>query len=471
MSYDSRTEVMGRDPVGPLLFRFSIPSIIGLLANALYNIVDRMFIGRIVGSHGLTAVTVAFPFFALAITLGILVSVGASSLVSRSLGRREMELSENVLSNAFVLAIIAGFSLALSGLFFGKHFLRLFGASENVLGEALVYLRIIALGMPFLLVNFVLNGLIRAEGAPRWAMGTMLIGTLTNIFLDWLFIARMGWGVRGAAWGTAIAQAAAIFWVFLFYARHSTLKIRARLLPLQKRIVLPIVKVGISPGLLELSFVTLLVLLNRIMGSLGGDIAISAVGIFFSLDTLFYLPALGIGDGAQPLIGFNYGAGRMDRVRKIVMLAIAFAAGIFTFFWAVAEVFPVFLVGLFSRGDPRLTSMAVRGLRLGYMLLPLASLFVVTSYTFQAIGKARATFILQVVRQVVLFFPMLIILPRFIGIDGAWLSFPFMDASGFLLALWMLGAEMKRWENPLGHHKKGSQTSTGQCNTKKAAPD
>ncbi|HCR38478.1 MAG TPA: hypothetical protein DIV80_03225 [Synergistaceae bacterium] len=249
------------------------------------------------------------------------------------------------------------------------------------------------------------------------------------------------------------------------------MKIRARLLPLQKRIVLPIVKVGISPGLLELSFVTLLVLLNRIMGSLGGDIAISAVGIFFSLDTLFYLPALGIGDGAQPLIGFNYGAGRMDRVRKIVMLAIAFAAGIFTFFWAVAEVFPVFLVGLFSRGDPRLTSMAVRGLRLGYMLLPLASLFVVTSYTFQAIGKARATFILQVVRQVVLFFPMLIILPRFIGIDGAWLSFPFMDASGFLLALWMLGAEMKRWENPLGHHKKGSQTSTGQCNTKKAAPD
>ncbi|HAK40245.1 MAG TPA: MATE family efflux transporter, partial [Synergistaceae bacterium] len=164
-----------------MLFRFSIPSIIGLLANALYNIVDRMFIGRIVGSHGLTAVTVAFPFFALAITLGILVSVGASSLVSRSLGRREMELSENVLSNAFVLAIIAGFSLALSGLFFGKHFLRLFGASENVLGEALVYLRIIALGMPFLLVNFVLNGLMRAEGAPRWAMGVMLIGMLTNI--------------------------------------------------------------------------------------------------------------------------------------------------------------------------------------------------------------------------------------------------------------------------------------------------
>ena len=436
---------MGRDPVGSLLFRFSIPSIIGLLANALYNIVDRMFIGRIVGSHGLTAVTVAFPFYALAITLGILVSVGASSLVSRSLGRGETNLAEQVLSNGFVMSMIAGLSLAFSGLLFGEHFLRLFGASENVLGEALSYLRIIALGMPFLLVNFVLNGLMRAEGAPRWAMGTMLIGMLTNIFLDWLFIARMGWGVRGAAWGTTIAQAVAICWVLFFYTRCSTLKIKAGLLPLRKEIVFPVLAIGISPGLLELSFVTMLVLLNHIMGSLGGDIAISAVGIFFSLDTLFYLPALGIGDGAQPLIGFNYGAGRMDRVRKIVLLAIASASAVFTIFWTVAEIFPVFLVGLFSRNDPELTALAVRGIRLGYMLLPMASLFVVTSYTFQAIGKARATFVLQVVRQLVLFFPMLVMLPRIIGIDGAWLSFPFMDASGFLLALWMLRAEMKRW--------------------------
>jgi putative MATE family efflux protein len=439
---------MGRDPVGSLLFRFSIPSIIGLLANALYNIVDRMFIGRIVGSHGLTAVTVAFPFFALAITLGILVSVGASSLVSRSLGRGETDLADQVLSNAFVMAVIAGFFLALSGLFFGESLLRLFGASENVLGEALAYLRIIALGMPFLLVNFVLNGLMRAEGAPRWAMGTMLIGTLTNIFLDWLFIARMGWGVSGAAWGTTIAQAVAITWVLFFYALRSGLKIRTVLMPLRKGIVLPIMAVGISPGLLELSFVTLLVLLNHIMGSLGGDIAISAVGIFFSLDTLFFLPALGIGDGAQPLIGFNYGAGRMDRVKSIVIMAIAAAAGVFSLFWVIVQIFPVFLVGLFSRGDADLTAMTVRGLRLGYMLLPLMSLYIVTSYTFQAIGKARATFVLQVVRQVVLFFPMLIILPRLIGIDGAWLSFPFMDASGFLLAMWMLRAEMKRWGPP-----------------------
>jgi Na+-driven multidrug efflux pump len=181
------------------------------------------------------------------------------------------------------------------------------------------------------------------------------------------------------------------------------------------------------------------------MGSLGGDLAISAVGIFFSLDTLFFLPALGIGDGAQPLIGYNYGAGNMDRVRRIIILAIASAALIFTLFWAVAEIFPVFLVGLFSRGDAELTAIAVRGIRLGYLLLPLASLFIVTSYTFQALGKARATFVLQVLRQVVLFFPMLILLPRVMGVDGVWLSFPFMDLTGFLLALWMLRAEMKRW--------------------------
>lgn len=443
---NSRTEAMGRDPVGILLLRFSMPAIIGLLANALYNIVDRMFIGRIVGSHGLTAVTVAFPFFALAITLGILVSVGASSLVSRTLGRGDKTRAEMVLANAAIMAVLVGFSLALAGFFFGEGLLRLFGASEKVLHEALEYLEIILLGIPFLLVNFILNGLMRAEGAPRWAMGTMLVGTLTNIFLDWLFIARLGWGVRGAAWGTMIAQAVATCWVAFFYIRCSTLKIRTDMLSLRKDIVGPILLVGSSPGLLELSFVILLVMLNHIMGALGGDLAISAVGIFFSLDTLFYLPALGIGDGAQPLIGFNYGAGRMDRVRQVVVLAIAAAAAVFTLFWAVVEIFPEFLVGLFSRGDIELTAITVRGLRLGYLLLPLASLYVVTSYTFQALGKARATFILQVLRQIVFFFPMLILLPRFLGIDGAWLSFPFMDASGFLMALWMLRLEMKRWK-------------------------
>lgn len=437
---------MGRDPVGILLLRFSMPAIIGLLANALYNIVDRMFIGRIVGSHGLTAVTVAFPFFALAITLGILVSVGASSLVSRTLGKGDKTRAEHVLSNATTMAVLVGFSLALTGFCFGEDLLRLFGASDEILHEALTYLRIIALGIPFLIVNFILNGLMRAEGAPKWAMGTMLVGTLTNIFLDWFFIVRLGWGVRGAAWGTTIAQAVAICWVAFFYTRRSSLKIRKNLLSLRKDIVGPVLAVGFSPGLLELSFVILLVLLNHIMGALGGDLAIAAVGIFFSLDTLFYLPALGIGDGAQPLIGFNYGAGRMDRVRQVVVLAIAAAATIFTLFWGVVEIFPEFLVEFFSKGDIELTAITVRGMRLGYMLLPFASLFIVASYTFQALGKARATFVLQVLRQVVFFFPLLIVLPRFLGVDGAWLSFPLMDASGFLLAFWMLRLEMKQWK-------------------------
>ncbi|MFA7645248.1 MAG: MATE family efflux transporter, partial [Thermovirgaceae bacterium] len=149
-----------------------------------------------------------------------------------------------------------------------------------------------------------------------------------------------------------------------------------------------------------------------------------------------------------PLIGFNYGAGKMDRVKSIVMMAIAAAAGIFSLFWVIVQIFPVFLVGLFSRGDADLSAMTVRGLRLGYMLLPLMSLYIVTSYTFQALGKARATFVLQVLRQIVFCFPMLLILPRILGIDGVWLSFPVMDLSGFLLALLMLRMEMKRWKIP-----------------------
>ncbi|QTX33817.1 MATE family efflux transporter [Aminithiophilus ramosus] len=446
LSLDPRTEAMGRDPVGLLLLRFSTPAIIGLLANALYNIVDRMFIGRIVGSQGLTAVTVAFPFFGLAVTLGIFISVGASSLVSRSLGRGDRDRAEQVLSNAFVLAVAAGLVLTLAGALQGERLLRLFGASDQVLPQARDYLEVILFGVPFLLVTFVLNGLMRAEGAPRWAMGTMLLATTVNIVLDWLFIARWGWGVRGAAWGTTIAQVAAVLWVSLFYGRHSSLKIRASLLPLRKEIVAASLAVGFSPGLMELSFVTLLILLNRILGELGGDVAVSAVGIFLSLDSLFYLPALGIGEGAQPLIGFNYGAGRVDRVRRIVFLATTSASAVFSVSWAVVHLFPVALVGLFSKGDVDLTAITVRGMHLGYMLLPLASLYVVTSYTFQALGRARAAFVLQVLRQIVFCFPLLLLLPRFMGIDGVWLSFPLMDVSGFSLALWMLRREMRRWK-------------------------
>ncbi|HOI80837.1 MAG TPA: MATE family efflux transporter [Synergistales bacterium] len=449
MSYDLRTEVMGRDPVGSLLFRFSMPAIVGLLSNALYNIVDRMFIGRIVGSRGLAAVTVAFPYFGLAITAGILVAVGSSSLVSRSLGRGDRTRAEEVLGNAFLMAIAGGSILLLAGYCCGEQMLTLFGASKLVIREALGYLRIVALGMPFLVITFSMNGLMRSEGAPRWAMGTMLVGTMTNIFLDWLFIARLGWGVKGAAWGTTIAQAIALGWVLYFYRYYSNLKIRRPLLLRPKKeIMLSALAIGVSPGLLEISFVILLILINRIMGGLGGDLAISAVGIFLSLDSLFFLPALGIGEGAQPLIGFNYGAGKMDRVKSIVMMAIAAAAGIFSLFWVIVQIFPIFLVGLFSRGDADLTAMTVRGLRLGYMLLPLMSLYIVTSYTFQALGKARATFVLQVLRQIVFCFPMLLILPRILGIDGVWLSFPVMDLSGFLLALLMLRMEMKRWKIP-----------------------
>ena len=436
---------MGRDPVGILLLRFSAPAIVGLLANALYNIVDRMFIGRIVGSQGLTAVTVAGPFFGLAITLGIFISVGASSLASRSLGRGDRDRAERVLANALVLSVIAGLLLALTGALFGEGLLRLFGASDEILPLARGYLDVVLLGVPFLLVAFVLNGLMRAEGAPRWAMGTMLLATSTNIFLDWLLIARLGWGVVGAAWGTTAAQVVAVLWVALFYGRQSSLKIRRALLPLKREIVGPSLAVGLSPGLMELSFVTLLILLNHLLGSLGGDVAISAAGIFLSLDSLFYLPALGIGDGAQPLIGFNYGAGKVDRVRRVVLLAIGAALAVFSLSWVVVQLFPTFLVGLFSRGDAELTAITVRALRLGYMLLPLSSLFIVTGYTFQALGRARAAFVLQVLRQIVFCFPLLLVLPRFMGMDGVWLSFPIMDISGFSLAFWMLRREMRRW--------------------------
>jgi putative MATE family efflux protein len=289
------------------------------------------------------------------------------------------------------------------------------------------------------------NYFIRAEGRPDHAMFTLIIGAVLNIILDWLFIIVLSMGIAGAALATVIAQMAASLWAASFYfRRRGNVRIYVRSLFPKWEILRRILVIGASPFLMEITFTFILILMNRVISAYGGDLAISAVGIFFSLDSLLFLPVLGIGEGLQPLVGYNYGAKVYARVIHAVKLALWGAIGFFLLSFTIIMVVPEPLVHLFNTTNNELISMTVRGMRLGYMGLPMVAIAIIGSFTLQALGKARESLILNLARQFLFFIPSLVFLPKFIGLDGVWLSLPVADVLGGLLGGIILKREIKK---------------------------
>ncbi|PIE55140.1 MAG: MATE family efflux transporter [Dethiosulfovibrio peptidovorans] len=454
MSLKSRSSRMGQEPVGWLLFQFSIPAIVGMVASALYNIVDRMFIGHVVGSRGLAAVTVTFPFFLFIIASGILIGVGTSSQISRALGEGRHDWAQAAMGNGIMAMMGASILVISVGAVFMDDLMRLCGATPALMPMIRSYLEVILWGVPFQLVSFCGNYFIRAEGHPRHAMWTLILGAGGNVVLDWLFIVRMNMGVRGAALGTVLAQVVASLWVLSFYVRRMG-GLDLREIRPQRDIMVEMVTVGFSPCMMEMFFVLIMVVLNRTLSRLGGEVAVSAMGIFFSLDSLLFMPVVGIGEGAQPLIGYNYGAGKFDRVSRTVFLAMTAAVVFFLGSLVVAETVPHLLVRLFNDDNRSLADLAVRAIRIGYAGAPMAGVAIISAFFFQALGKARQSLALNLCRQVLFLLPPLILLPPLMGVDGAWLSFPIMDVGGGLMGGWMVRSEMARWRRSDDHEAKG----------------
>jgi len=270
----------------------------------------------------------------------------------------------------------------------------------------------------------------------------LIIGTIANIFLDWLFICAFGWGVKGAAWGTSIAEFLSCLWVALYYAKYSVLKISYKNLKIRMPLVANILAIGITPCITSISFAVLLVILNQTALKLGGDLAVSSVGIFLTLDTLFFLPALGISEAAQPIIGYNYGAGFYHRVRRAIMLALISCLCAFSLSWVATQFFGWQIVRIFCNDHKALIDMTVRALRIGYFFLPAAAIFVVTSYTLQSLGRAREALIIQLVRQLGICYPAMLIMPHIFGLDGIWMAFPATDLGGSILAFFAMYREL-----------------------------
>lgn len=446
---------LGEDKITTLLIRFSVPAIIGMLVNALYNVVDRIFVGHAVGRNGIAGITIGFPFMILMMAFGMLIGIGANTLVSIRLGERRKEEAEVIIGNAFILLVGLSIILTLLGLLFLDPLLRAFGASQAVLPYARQFMRIILLGSTFQGIGFGMNSFIRAEGNPRIAMLTMLIGAILNAILCPIFIFGFKWGVQGSALATVISWAVSGAWVLRYFMGNtSVLKLRAVNFKLQAPIVKRILAVGSAPFAMQLAASLLTVILNQSLLRYGGDVAISALGIVNSLAMLILMPIFGINQGAQPIIGYNYGADQYDRVRKTLKAAIVAATGVVLVGFVVTQLYAVPLIRMFNNKDQELIRVGAKSLKTFLLMLPITGFQIVGAGYFQAIGKPMQSGILSLSRQVILLLPTLLILPRFFGFNGVLYAGPISDLGASLLTGVWLYYELRHLE---AKHREGQE--------------
>ncbi len=433
-----RAEQMAIGTITSLLFRFSLPAIVGMLVHALYNVVDSIFVGRGVGELALAGITVSFPLMIIFMAFVMLIGMGATTLISIRLGEDKGAEAEKIIGNALVSFIIIGLTITTLGLIFLEPLLTLFGASANVLPFAVDYLRIILLGTILMAIGVGMNNFIRAEGNPKTAMYTMLIGAVTNVVLDYIFIFIFHWGIKGAAWATVISYAVTSTWVLYYFLKgNSLLKIRFHNLKLNIQIVLGIMAIGFPAFAMQITSSVQNLILNRSLVYYGGDLALAAIGIIMSIATLLVMPVIGINQGAQPIIGFNYGAKQLGRVKDTIKLAIIAATTIITFGFIIVKLWPVQLISLFNT-NPELIELGTHGMLIFFIFLPIVGVQIVGAGYFQAVGKPVQATVLSLSRQVLIFIPLLLIFPRIWGLDGIWWAGAVSDIGAFTLTgLWL----------------------------------
>lgn len=443
---DNPTE-LGEQSISTLLWKFSLPAIAGMLVNALYNVVDSIFVGHGVGAVGLAAVTIAFPIMIVLMGFGMLIGVGATTLVSIRIGERKKEEAEKILGCAFTLGIILSISFSILLLVFLDPILVMLGAGPDVLPYSRDFTQIILLGSVFMFIGFGLNNIIRAEGKPKIAMVTMIISAVLNTVLNPLFIFVFHLGIRGSALATVLAQAVSAFWVIgHFLGPHSFLKLHRENLGLDRSIIAKIVAMGSSAFFMQVAASAVAGLLNAILQSYGGQVAVAAMGIINRVSMLILMPIFGISQGAQPIIGYNYGAKKFARVKEAIRQGSIATTVIALAGFIVIEVFDTYIIRIFS-SDPELIELGATGLRLFLCMLPFIGFQVMGVTFFQAIGKPAYALLLSMSRQLLILIPMLLILPRFFGLAGIWLAGPISDLVATILAVSFLYVQMRRLKN------------------------
>jgi putative MATE family efflux protein len=438
---------MGAEPIPRLLFEFSLPVMTGMIVQAIYNVVNRMFIGNApeAATLGIAAITLGMPIMLVCMAFGGLVGFGGAAALSIYLGEQDTERAERALGNGFVFAIAIGLVLTVSGLALLDPLLAILGATPDVLPYARSYNRLVLLGSVPMTIGFALSQFIRAEGNPGRSMRIMIASAICNVALDALFIAALHMGVLGAALGTVLSQSFAAALVLHYYAtRASHVRLRARNFRIDTEIAARCLGLGSSAFFMHIGNSVLQFVLNSQLTRYGGDLALAAWGIVQSVGLFFLFPIFGINGGSQPLIGYNYGARLFPRVRSAAKWAILGACGVALLAFGVVQLFPHGVVSLFSGRDAALLELAVFGLRVVYLALPIIGFQIVAAGYFTSVGKPVKAMLLTLSRQLLFLVPLAFVLPKLFGLQGLFAAVPLADGLSSLVTLTFFAVEMKR---------------------------
>ena len=441
---------LGTQPVGKLLKQYALPSIIAMLASSLYNIVDSIFIGHGVDALALSGLAVTFPLMNISTAFGAMVGMGSATLISVKLGQKDYSTAQHILGNAVVMNILMGVIFAVISLLFLNPILYFFGASDATIGYARDYMVIILLGNVITHMYFGFNALLRAMGHPKMAMKATIATVLVNTILDPLLIfetidlgfvkfAGAGWGIRGAAIATVLAQCISLVWqTRVMSDKREFIHFKRGIYKLKSYIVKEVLTIGLPPCLMNLASCFVVIFINRGLTSYGGDYAVGAYGIVHKMTFIFVMIVMGFQQAMQPIAGYNYGAKAYDRVTKVLKITIALATGVTTLAFVIGEFFPSYVARIFT-SDAQMIEMAIVGMRYNCLLFPIVGFQMITGSFFQSIAQPGKSIFLSLSRQLLFLVPFIIIFPHFWGINGVWISLPASDFVSSIFSACLLG--------------------------------
>ena len=446
MDNKQATLELGTKPVGRLLWQYALPAIIAMTASSLYNIIDRAFIGQVVGADAIAGLGITFPFMNLSAAFGAAVGVGASTSISVKLGQKDYRTAEHLLGNTVTLNLLIGVAFMVVCFIFLDPILRFFGASDNTLPYAREFMQVILAGNVITHMYFGMNAVLRAVSKPRHAMYATLFTVGMNIVLVIAFVWWFRWGIRGAAIATITSQTLAMIWQFwIFSDKREMLHLKRGIYRLKFNLVKNIIGIGISPFLMNVCACIIVIFMNNQLVRYGGDMAVGAYSISNSIAMMFVMFVMGVNQGMQPIAGYNYGAQRYDRLMRVLKLSIIAATCIMTVGWLIAMFAPYYCARLFTT-DNALIEMGIVGIRINMLLFPLIGFQMVVGNFFQCIGKVKISIFLSLSRQLLFLLPLLVILPTIWNIDGVWAALPASDGISAFVALLMMHLQMKNFK-------------------------
>ena len=435
MDNKQTTLELGTKPVGQLLTQYALPAIVAMTASSLYNIIDRAFIGQVVGPEAIAGLGITFPFMNLSGAFGAAVGVGASTCISVKLGQRDYKTAEHLLGNTVTLNLVIGFLFMVVCLIFLDPILRFFGASDVTLPYAREFMTVILLGNMVTHMYFGMNAVLRAAGKPKHAM----YATLFTAFVWWF-----RWGIRGAALATITSQTLALCWqMWVFSDQKELLHLKRGIYKLKADLVRNIISIGISPFLMNVTSCVIVIFMNNQFVRYGGDMAVGAYSIANSVVMVFFMFVMGMNQGMQPIVGYNYGAEKYDRMFRCLWLTIAAATGILLVGWALSMLFPREIARIFTT-DNTLLDLAARGIKLDMLVFFVVGSQAVITNFFQCIGKVKVSIFLSLSRQLFMLLPLAYLLPLLWELDGVWYSMPASDFLSFLITIPLLIVYMKK---------------------------